>query len=170
MSIFNPAQLPDSSHDSSNSYGRKEIKMLASFYGEEVEVELYGASFKSPKVLDGEGLISEWPVFRRALLKEKQALVSAKSLTRSPTFQQLFEEMNSSDAYLGIFPEIYTYMNIMMTLPVGTATAERSFSHMKMIKSRLRNRLSYENLRRLLRIALEGLNQNSLILMQYGHF
>ena len=57
-------------------------------------------------------------------------------------------------------------MNIMMTLPVGTATAERSFSHMKMIKSRLRNRLSDENLGRLLRIALEGQNQNSLILMQ----
>ena len=61
-------------------------------------------------------------------------------------------------------------MNIMMTLPVGTATVEQSFSHMKMIKSRLRNRLSDENLRRLLRIALEGQNQNSLILMQYGHF
>ena len=78
MSIFNPAQLPDSSHDSFNSYGRKEIKMLASFYGEEVEVELYGTSFKSPKVLDGEGLISEWLVFQRALLKEKQALMSAR--------------------------------------------------------------------------------------------
>ena len=43
--------------------------MFASFYCEEVEVELYSASFKSPKVLDGEGLISEWSVFRRALLK-----------------------------------------------------------------------------------------------------
>ena len=29
--------------------------------GEEVEVELFCVSFKSPKVLDGEGLISEWP-------------------------------------------------------------------------------------------------------------
>ena len=35
-------------------------KNVSYFYGEEVEVELYGASFKSPKVLDGEGLISEW--------------------------------------------------------------------------------------------------------------
>ena len=100
-------------------------------------------------MLDDEGLISEWPVFRRALLKEKQALKSAKSLTRSPTFQQLFEEMHSSDAYLGIFPEIYTFINIMMTLPVGTATVEQSFRHMKMIKSHLRNRLLDENLGRL---------------------
>ena len=44
----------------------------------------------------------------------------------------------------------------MVTLPVGTATVERSFSHMKMVKSRLRNRLSDENLDKLLRIAIEG--------------
>jgi hypothetical protein len=156
MSIFNPAQLPDSNHASFNSYGNKEVRSLASFYGEDVEVELHGATFKSPKVLDGEGLISEWPVFRRALLKEKQALMSAKSLTKSPTFQQVFDEMHSSEAYVGIFPETYTLINIMMTLPVGTATVERSFSQMKMIKTRLRNRLSDENLARLMRIAIEG--------------
>ena len=82
--------------------------------------------------------------------------MSAKSLTKSPTFQQLFEEMHSSEAYVGIFPETYTLINIMMTLPVGTATVERSFSQMKMIKTRLRNRLSDENLARLMRIAIEG--------------
>ena len=132
------------------------MKVLAGFYGEEVDVELCGTSFKSPKVLDGDGLISEWPVFRRALLKEKQALMSTKSLTKSPTFQQLFEEMHSSEAYVGIFPETYTLINIMLTLPVGTATVERSFSQMKMIKTRLRNRLSDDNLARLMRIAIEG--------------
>ena len=42
MSIFNPAQLPYSSHDSFNSYGKKAIQVLASFYGEEVEMELFG--------------------------------------------------------------------------------------------------------------------------------
>ena len=156
MSIFNPAQLPDSTQASFNLYGNKEVRSLAGFYGEDVEVELCGATFKSPKVLDGEGLISEWPVFRRALLKEKQAFMSAKNLTKSPTFQQLFEEMHSSEAYVGIFPETYTLINIMMTLPVGTATVERSFSQMKMIKTRLRNRLSDENLARLMRIAIEG--------------
>ncbi len=46
----------------------------------------------------------------------------------------------------------------LLALPVGTATVERSFSHMKMIKTRLRNRLSDENLTHLMRIAIEGLN------------
>ena len=156
MSIFNPAQLPESDQDSFNSYGNKEIKLLAAFYGEEVEVELFGTVFKSPEVLDGDGLISEWPVFRRALLKEKQVFMSTKSVTKSPTFQELFDEIQISEAYVGLFPEIFKLINIMVTLPVGTATVERSFSHMKMVKSRLRNRLSDENLDKLLRIAIEG--------------
>ena len=41
-------------------------------------MELFDTFFKSPKMLDGDGLISEWPVFRRALLKEKQVFMSAK--------------------------------------------------------------------------------------------
>ena len=47
-------------------------------------------------------------------------------------------------------------LNILLTLPVGTATVERSFSDMKMIKTRLRNRLSDDNLQHLMRVAIEG--------------
>ena len=92
-SVFIPAQLPDSCQNSFSSYGNEAMKFLATFYGEEVEVELFDTFFKSPKVLDGDGLISEWPVFRRALLKEKQVFMSAKSVVKIPTFQELFEEM-----------------------------------------------------------------------------
>ena len=48
-------------------------------------------------------------------------------------------------------------LNILLILPVGTATVERSFSDMKMIKTRLRNRLSDDNLQHLMRVAIEGL-------------
>ena len=58
--------------------------------------------------------------------------------------------------YGGIFPEMFKLINIMLTLPVGTATAERSFSQMKMIKTRLRNCLNDTNLKRIMRIAIEG--------------
>ena len=47
-------------------------------------------------------------------------------------------------------------LNILLTLLVGTATVERSFSDMKMIKARLRNRLSDDNLQHLMRVAIEG--------------
>ena len=46
----------------------------------------------------------------------------------------------------------------MMALPVSTATVERMFSQMKLIKTRLRNRLSDSNLEHLMKIAIEGPN------------
>ncbi len=52
---------------------------------------------------------------------------------------------------------------VLLALSVGTATVERSFSHMKMIKTRPRNRLSDENLTHLMRIAIEGLNLSEIL-------
>ncbi len=64
--------------------------------------------------------------------------------------------MESTNTYTDIFPEIFKLLNILLTLPVGTATVERSFSQMKLVKTRLRNRVSDINLARLMRIAIEG--------------
>ena len=57
---------------------------------------------------------------------------------------------------------MFKLMNIILALPVGTATVERSFSQMKMIKTRLRNRLNDSNLTRLMRIGIEGPELNSV--------
>ena len=43
-----------------------------------------------------------------------------------------------------------------MALPVGTATVERSFSQMKLIKTHRRSRLSDSNLEHLMKISIEG--------------
>ena len=80
--------------------------------------------------------------------------MSCKKLTKSPTFQQVFQGIQKADAYGDIFPEMFKLINIMLTLPVGTATVERSFRQMKMIKTRLRNRLNDTNLKRFMRIAM----------------
>ena len=82
--------------------------------------------------------------------------MSSKKLTKSPTFQQVFQGIQKADAYDGIFPEMFKLIYIMLTLPVGTATFERSFSQVKMIETKLRNRLNDTNLKRLVRIAIEG--------------
>ena len=64
--------------------------------------------------------------------------------------------MEASGAYTGIFPKIFKLLNIILVLPVGTASVERSFSSMKQIKTRLRNRVNNANLAHLMRIAIEG--------------
>ena len=66
--------------------------------------------------------------------------MSSKKLFKSPTFQQVFQEILQAATYGGNFPEMFTLINIILTMPVGTATVERSFSQM-MIKTRLHNSL-----------------------------
>ena len=45
---------------------------------------------------------------------------------------------------------------ICLTIPVGTVSVKRSLSQMKMIKTRLRNRLGDTNLSHLMKIAKES--------------
>ena len=47
-------------------------------------------------------------------------------------------------------------MNIFLAHPIGTASVERSFSHLKMIKTRLRSGLSDCSVAQLMRISIEG--------------
>ncbi len=72
----------------------------------------------------------------------------------------LKSEMESQSGYKDLFPETLTLktlkIDILLSLPVGTASVERSFSQMKLIKTRLRSRLNDSNLARLMRIAIEG--------------
>ena len=47
-------------------------------------------------------------------------------------------------------------MNIFLVLPIGTASVERSFSHLKIIKTRLHSRLSDSSVAHLMGISIEG--------------
>ena len=47
-------------------------------------------------------------------------------------------------------------MNIFLALPIGTARVEQSFCHLKMIKTRLRSRLSDCSVAQHMSILIEG--------------
>ena len=79
-----------------------------------------------------------------------------KSPILSPTMQDILEEMMKSKKYEGVLPKTWELLNNMMALPVSTATVERTFSQMELIKTYLRNRLSDSNLEHLMKIAIEG--------------
>ncbi len=55
-------------------------------------------------------------------------------------------------AYTGIFPDREAF-KLIPVIPVGTASVERSFSAMKLIKTRL---ITDGNLGRLMRISMKG--------------
>ena len=55
-----------------------------------------------------------------------------------------------------IFPETFKMLSIFLPLPISTALVERSFSHLKRIKTRLRSHLSDCSVAQLMRISIEG--------------
>ena len=77
-----------------------------------------------------------------------------KTTTKPPSLQDINETMETSHAC--IFPETFKMMNIFLALPIGTALVERSFSHLKMIKTRLPSRLSDCTVAQLMKISIEG--------------
>ena len=154
-SVFNPASIPEDER-ALPEYGNEKFQALVDFYGREVTVEFDGTTYASSPLIDSEEILSEWRLFKRALAKETKTLVRGKKLTKAPTLQEVKTEMESTEAYTSIFPEMFKLLNILLSLPVGTATVERSFSQMKLIKTRLRSRISDHNLARLMRIAIEG--------------
>jgi hypothetical protein len=54
------------------------------------------------------------------------------------------------------FPCLHTLIHISAVLPVGSASVERTFSTMKLLKTRLRSTLGSDTLERLMLISQEG--------------
>jgi len=62
----------------------------------------------------------------------------------------------ANDMYdVGLFPNVSTLYKLFMTLPDSSATAERSFSQLKLIKSYLRSTMSESRLTNLALLSIE---------------
>lgn len=60
------------------------------------------------------------------------------------------------------FPEVCTALMLFVTIPVTTASAERSFSKLKLIKTYLRNSMGQDRLRNLAILSIENSMARSL--------
>ena len=67
-------------------------------------------------------------------------------ITKPPTLQDVKVEMETSGAYNEIFPEMLKLLYILLSLPVGTGSVERSSSQMKLVETRLQSRITDRNL------------------------
>ena len=65
------------------------------------------------------------------------------------------KELVSSDMLKAMFPNLHNMASIGLTIPVSTASVERSFLQMKLIKTRLHNALSDCSLSHLVKIVIE---------------
>ena len=92
---------------------------------------IVGNEFLMPAVITSSSdLPTERKTFRRYITNQP----------REDLKEQL-KELSTYSMMQTMFPNLSILANVCLTIPVGTASVERSFSHMKMVKSRLRNRL-----------------------------
>jgi hypothetical protein len=56
---------------------------------------------------------------------------------------------------VALFPNVYVAMRILLTLPITVASAERSFSKLKLIKTYLRSTMSQDRLVGLATVSIE---------------
>ena len=55
--------------------------------------------YTSPPLVDSEELCAEWRVFKRAMVKEKKAIMEKMKITKPPTLQDVKVEMEIFGAY-----------------------------------------------------------------------
>ena len=79
-------------------------------------------------------------------------------LSKQPKYnlKTQLQELAINDTLLALLPNLHKLACCCLSLPIGTASVERSFSQMKLIKTRLCIRLGELSLSRLMKIAIES--------------
>ena len=142
FSIFDPQKCPTDVQQL-HKYGTAELEKL--LYGETTEIEYEENVFSTPADVDKTETRHEWKAFKLVIFEEK-----------SLPLKELATLFLRSEAKCVAFPNIKILLTIAMVLPVSTATVESSFSDMKQIKDRLRNRLLPASMFKLMIIAIVG--------------
>ena len=70
--------------------------------------------------------------------------------------QQVLSQLLGNSDIAAAFPNLAKLASILEVLPVTTATVERTFSSMKLIKTRLRSRMGEQTLDHAMRNCIEG--------------
>ena len=108
-----------------------------------------GSTGLSTPDVDPEQAEAEWKIFRRIIYTEYRS-------EKKRGFQKVVTSFLTNNTLVAGFPTLARLTTIAMILPVSTATVERSFINMKLIKTRLRNRLGDETLDQAMRVSVEG--------------
>lgn len=90
---------------------------------------------------------NQWPNMfntNEDVVKREALLWQQKWISANETPKCFIESLNLCSK--SIFPNVYDMLKICATIPVTTATAERSFSTLKRLKTYLRNTISEDRL------------------------
>ena len=90
--------------------------------------------------------MAEWKIFRQILFTNY----------RESSCSDVLAHLLTNHTLKAGFPNLESLASICVILPVTTATVKRSFSDMKLVKTRLRSRLSEDTLDQAMQVCIEG--------------
>ena len=119
---------------------------LLTYHGCTTSALSLGTLVSRQKCVSYQDYLEEWSTFRQFLAHNARLAKHSdviNDLCTSPTTSALFRNMS-------------ILSKIFRVIPVHTADVERTFSQLKLIKTRTRNRMNEKTLDSLLQIAIEG--------------
>ena len=142
FSIFDPKKTPSVDTSEYQQYGEGSVTVLLDQYGgRKTAVSLEGEEYEKMGLVSSE-VKAEWKTLKHYLAKKTQEDMASQ-----------LHELVTNETLISMFPNLNTLASICLTIPIGTASVERSFSQMKMIKILLRSRLGEKSLSHLMKIA-----------------
>ena len=127
LAVFDHRNFPSTDSSLFPTYGKKSIEVLLNHFGKDKfaltlnDEERVKTVFMSPKVH------TDWQTFQTLLAKKPEDSIALQ-----------LKELNTNGMLVTVFPNLQKIASIGLTLPVSTASVERSFSLMKLIKTCLR--------------------------------
>ena len=121
--IFDPKKTPSVDTSEYQQYGEGSVTVLLDQYGgRKTPVSLEGEEYEKMRLVSSE-VKAEWKTLKHYLAK--------KTKTQEDMASQL-HELVTDETLISMFPNLDTLASICLTIPIGTASVERSFSQMKM--------------------------------------
>ena len=130
--------------DSILDYGEDYLHTLLDHYGTEKVAETLDGEETVRQALISADVSTEWKTYRQYLVKQPKENMKLQ-----------LKELAANEMLKTMFPSLNVLARISLAIPVTTASVERSFSQMKLIKTRLRSSLKDSSLSHLMKIAME---------------
>ena len=89
-------------------------------------------------------------------MKLKSFVKVSPDIRKLRSVQELAIKLNTDQETREDFPSLLKLFDWLLAIPLSNAEAERDFSKLKIIKTRLRNQLGTRNLNNLLQISING--------------
>ena len=144
LSIFDPTLIPASSSELP-SYGVDSIQVLAKHYFPDQQ----------------DRLLAEWNILKYHMKEMAIPADVKEGKTTMPAEWCMSQLMKQRSSFLSLLPLLMHIVEIALTMPISNAWPERGASRVKLIKSRLRSRLTNEMLEALVNISMNGPEANS---------